>query len=400
MKRASILSALLFFLGLFSQVFALDEKTSQPATASQLPKLHLVGPVQLNSNQVILPLAQTFREVLRSQGKFEIVSLDQTQEIYNKYGLNYNKPCFEFTCAYDAGNVMQAEYSMYGSISTLQDYYVYNFVLIKLANTKVVWSKVGEVRFGVGKDENYESLVHQFTLIAKDLVPVNQTAAKNTKGLLGFLDVSIENDYSKALLHRLTTQAFKTGDYDVVAQSEMKYLLESMEVKPAELSPIPSNMLPIGSKLGLDFMVYSKLSQEAENFKLHLSLYDIKNQKLVRDWPYQSNNFRSLLEFEDKFFTTLQKSEIPTGLSNSSKKKKIIKWSVGGVATATGLITGLLWWYNYTKFQEKEAESEINLNTQKINKLIKDGNDHLRLANLYGVISIASFASAGIVFFF
>lgn len=384
-----------------------QEATSATGTASaqSLPKLHILGPVDLNQQTVILPLARTFREIVSEIGNFQVLNLEQTKMVYQKFGLDYEKPCHEVTCAYDAGNIMQADYALFTTVSQLQDYHVYTFNLVRLSITKVVWSQVGEVMVKTEGRGVYGTIEHQFKQALLQIDPSKLSKDKKTsRGLLGILDVSTASPYSKAVLQRLTTQSLQMGTYDLIAQSEMQYLLESMKVNPQDLSPRPNAMLPVGSQLGLDYLVYSKLEEEdAKNFKLHLSLYDIKAQKLVRDWPFESSDFRKLLKFEDKFISSLNQAEVvvtPSKQNNSSRRW--IKWSVVGGVGLAGAVTGFMW-YDAIKKQNDWAEKINNkeYRTKTEYETFKSkANDEEKKAATFRAISLASFGAAAVILYF
>jgi len=365
----------LFLLTIALQCFgqkSTSESKTVPAAIPDLPKLLVVNPVNLATFAVLPVLSDQLKGIFNQSGKWNVIPFDVIKNKYQEYSIDINKPCKEFTCAYDAGSIIQADYTLYSTVTRIQDVYIYNLNLIDITATKVVWTKVGEVPIKSSGNSS-EALIHRFSQLTKNLEPAKiKISSVQTKGLLGILDLSTPTEYSHILFERLSTHAYTSGQYDLIGQTELNFLVEALNIKITELTPNKSNMIPLGEKLGLDFLIYSKLSKRKETFILNLALFDIQKKKLIREWPYETKTYRKLLKFEDTFFSTLQKVEDDKGgleVVTSSGSGVKWKWVFSGTFMLSSGVTAWLAYVNH-----KKIDNELLIRNQAEN--LKDFIDH------------------------
>ncbi len=394
----------LFVLVLISKSWCqFDDGRLYDDNNNQLPRILILNPVNLATYSVLPVLSDQIRNIFKKSKMWDVIPFETIKSKYKEYEMDVNKPCKEFTCAYDAGSVMQAEYSLYSTVTRFQDLYIYNLNLIDIAATKVVWSEVGEV-FIKSRGNSTEALIHRFEQLIFKLDPAKIVINKiPAKGLLGILDLSVPSDYSKILFERLATHAYTSGQYDLIGQTELNFLVDALKLDVTQINTTKEVMIPLGEKLGLDFLIYSKLNRVSENFKLKLALYDIQNQKLVREWPYEAEEYRKLLKFEDKFFSTLLKVEESPQTSQSTggqPKSKAWKWVVSGASFVAAGILGYQAWVEHENVQDEYEKWKNSLSLENRSTHEQNVKDSEKKRLIYGILGGGLVLTAGVVLAF
>ncbi len=369
-------------------------------------KLLVLQPVDLKTGKVSSELGDKIRAVFKSQNRWEVISKKASEIKFGEYNKNFDTPCKELGCAFDAGNILQARYTLYSTVTVFEKYFIFSFNLVDISITKVVWSQNGEIPMKSG-DNDEEALLHRLKQLVRQLNTSSLNyQALTSKGTLGILNLSPDTDYSRILFERLATHAHTSGLYDLVGKSELEYILESLNIKLSEVKPTKDVLIPLGQQLGIDFLIYSLLTREKSEFKLNLGLFDIKNQKMERMWPYKSKNFRKLLQFEDTFFSNLTKAERKSqGTEKRKRPRNWKKWIVPALAVAGGALAYMSFHQHseadkyHDQFQDKFSSANTNPELAHLSNLRNRSESLRRSGYIYSSISGTIFLGGGVILF-
>jgi hypothetical protein len=234
---------------------------------------------------------------------------------------------------------------------------------VDISVTKVVWSENGEILIKKGGNPG-EALLHRLRQIINALKPgdIIKSTVKY-KGTLGILNLSPDSDYSKTLFDRLSTHAYTSGEYDLVDEAELGFILSSFNIQPSAIVITTDSLISLGKRLGVDYLIYSLLKKEKGKFNLRLALFDIRQKELIREWPYQSSNFQKLLKFESKFFSNLSQPDVAAG--SVKPGSHAWKWIAGPVLFVSAGVLGYMAWREHTSFTDKYEEWEKEPRTKQ-----------------------------------
>jgi hypothetical protein len=336
------------FLLTFSPISAVSEKPPAP------PSLLILHPTDLLSGLVSEKLYRDLRGIFTSNDAWRVISREEMERKFKDYKIDLTPTCNNLNCAFDAGSIMQAQYVLYSSFTIFQHYYIFNLNLVDISATKVVWSENGEIPIKTGRNPG-EALLHRLHQIIQALKPgeIKKSTVKS-KGTLGILNLSPDSDYSKILLDRLSTHAYTSGEYDLIDETELGFILASLNIHPSAIVTTSDSLIPLGKRMGVDYLIYSLLKKENSKFNLRLGLFDIKHKELLREWPYQSSNFHKLLKFESKFFSNL--SQPGGGAGSSVPGSSAWKWIAGPVSFIAAGVFGYLAWEEHKTFEKKHDQ--------------------------------------------
>jgi hypothetical protein len=318
---------------------------------------------------------------------------------FKEYRLDARNACHEFQCAFDAGNILSAEFVMFGSVTSLDDLYAYTLNLVHVPTSQTVWSRVGEIR---KRQLGIPSAAMEATLaqIAGDLGPDQvRTGRRDKRGLLTVLDLSAAGSTpSRIMAERVATHLYASRNYDIMGKKEMEELLTALDINKGAFVPTDTAIYRLGGKMDITHLVYSRLlATKNGGLQLQLALYDIAARKKVREWPSQSTmDFRKLLEFEDKFFTSLFKlPEYDGGATSLRSSGGQWTWAGAGLGLALGATFGYLAYAanqdadrEYARFQTARSRERAESQQTKV-------EDKERRSILYGVMGGVSLAGAG-----
>jgi hypothetical protein len=346
---------LIFAMVLGSSGRAFGENTAQSKDAE--PRiLAILDPIDLHGLKIDHEWGEFLRKTFADNPKWKIISHDSVVAKFTDFRLDPRQPCHEFQCAFDAGNILSAEFVLFGSITGTDELYAFTLNLVHVPTSQTVWSRVGEVRkrqTGVP----FTALETALKQIAAELGPdAIRTGRREKHGLLTVLDLSASGSApSRIMAERVATHLYASRNYDIMGRKEMEELLTALEINKSEFVPTDSGIFTLGGKMDITHLVYSRLLATREGgLQLQLALYDIAAKKKIREWPSQSTlDFRKLLEFEDKFFTGLFKVPEYPGAPAVAKTGGHWTWAGAGLTLAMGAVCGYM---AYTATQDADRQ--------------------------------------------
>ncbi len=361
--------------------------------------LAVMDPIDLHTQKIDVEWGEFLRKSLAGNPNWKVITHDTLAKKFTEYRLDARNPCHEFQCAFDAGNILSAEFVMFGSITSLDDLYAFTLNLVHVPTAQTVWSRVGEIRkrhMGIPSAAMEAALAQ----IAGDLGPDQvRTGRRDKRGLLTVLDLSAAGSTpSRIMAERVATHLYASRNYDIMGRKEMEELLTALDINKGAFVPTDTAIYGLGNKMDITHLVYSRLlATRNGGMQLQLALYDIAARKKVREWPSQSTmDFRKLLEFEDKFFTSLFKlPEYEGGAASVRASGNQWTWAGAGLGLALGATFGYLAYAanqdadrEYSRFREARSRERAESLRTKV-------EDKEFSSILYGAIGGVSLAGAG-----
>src|SRR5688500_11121816 len=124
--------------------------------------------VYLADNQGKSEVAEYLRRSLAATGKWSVHSRDSVNKKLGEFNMNPQAPCNNPQCSFDIGNVVQADYVLYGTSSPLGSVQAVTLKLLNIASAKVVWTRVVEAG-GVSDAERARGLERAFATVASEI---------------------------------------------------------------------------------------------------------------------------------------------------------------------------------------------------------------------------------------
>ncbi len=326
-----------FMLGL---VFGISVAAPAPiALDSHKPLLAILDPVNLNNQGIDTVWGERLHSYFQNNRLWTLIPRDSMLSKFRDFKVDAKSPCHEFQCAFDNGNILGAEYILFGSVTNYGDLFAYTFNLVHVPTSQVVWSQVGDVP---KKQKGQPELGLEATLaqMAAYLVPGQaQTDRRDKHGQLTVLDLSQEGSpASRIMSERVATHLYASRSFDIMGSKEMEELLSALGVNKHEFQPNDSSIFSLGGKMDVTHLVYSKLQESRTgNYQLQLALYDVAAKKKIREWPAKSTeDFHKLMEYENRFFTSLFK--LPgNAFEPASGSIGAKKWTLAGAGVSVVL---------------------------------------------------------------
>lgn len=296
---------------------------------------------------------------------WKVITRDTMITKMKDYGLDTKVPCHEFQCAFDAGNVLSAEFVLFWSLTSLDDMYAYTLNLVHVPTSQTVWSRVGEVskrQLGSPGAAMESALAQIGDWLGPDKV---RTGRREKLGQLTVLDLSAAGSTpARVMAERVTTHLYSSRIYDIMGKKEQDELLTALGVDKAAFVPTDSSIYQLGTKMGISHLVYSRLLATRDGgMQLRLALYDVASRQKVRERPSQSTqDFRKLLQFEESFFSSLFQTpgSADAGVSDGGRKRWT--WAGAAASIAFGAVCGYLSYsaskdadHAYARFQEARS---------------------------------------------
>lgn len=360
--------------------------------------LAVMDPIDLHTLKTDIDWGAFLRKSFAANPSWKVIPRDTMTAKFRDYRLDPYVPCHEFQCAFDAGNILSAEFVMFGSVTGLDDIYAYTLNLVHVPTSQIVWSRVGDIR---KRQLGMPAAVMEATMaqIAADLGPDQvRTGRRDKRGLLTVLDLSAAGSTpSRIMAERVATHLLASRNYDIMGKKEMDELLAALEIKKGEFIPTDSAIYALGGKMDITHLVYSRLlATKGGGMQLQLALYDIAAKRKVREWPSQSSlDFRKLLEFEDKFFNSLFESHEYGGGTAIARARPRWTWAGAGLSLLVGAAFGYLSYEaardadkEYARFQEARSREAAESRQEKV-------EEKERSSIMYGVMGGIGVAGAG-----
>jgi hypothetical protein len=342
------------------QALAIPAAAGEGAPAP--PVLAVLDPINLHNRTPDPELGDFLRKAFAANPEWRVIPRDTVAARFGEYRMDMSAACHEFQCSFDAGNVLAAEYVLFGSVTPWGDLYAYTLNVTHVRTSQVVWTRVGEVlRRQLGHPA--AALEASLVQIAEGLEPEDMDTRRGLRrGLLSVLDLSPGGSTpSRIMAERVASHLYASRNFDIMSRREMEELLAALDLRKSDLAPTDSGMFALGGKMGISHLIYSRLTgtgsagKGGQEYSLQLALYDIAAGSKVRDWPSQpGNDFRKILEFEGKFFSSLFKLPEYDSRSDMPERGNPVL-GLGGAAlgTAAAAVFGFLAW---SAWQEADRE--------------------------------------------
>jgi hypothetical protein len=396
---AAYRSCLAFVLiGLFHSFCAGFSEEAKQGKDTEQRVLAILDPIDLHTQRPDPEWGDYLRKSFAANPKWKVLTRDTVISKLKDYRIDPQAACHEFQCSFDAGNILSAEFILFGSVTSQEELYAYTLNLVHVPTSQTIWSRVGEVRKKqVGLP--YASLEAAFTQIASGLGPDEvRTGRRDKRGLLTVLDLSAAGSTpSRIMAERVATHLYASRNYDIMGRKEMEELLKALDINKGGLIPTDTALFSLGGKMDVTHLVYSRLTSTREGkMQLQLALYDIAAHRKVREWPSQpTDDFKKLLEFEDRFFTNLFRSPEYDAGAPSMRSSGRWTWAGAGLSLAVGAAFGYL---AYTANQDADREYDRFLAARsreaaedRQSKVLEKEHSSV----LYGILGGLSLAGAG-----
>ncbi len=308
------------------------------------PRLAVLDLVDLSENQFKVEISSVIRHDLVESGKWNVVSRDSALKKYTEFNLNPNQICNNSQCSFDIGNILQADYVLYGTTAPLGSMEAITLKLLHIGSAKIIWTKVTESQSTIPseKAKNWEKAFAKFS---HELDPILLNAIKSkVKKPLAVVDLSENSFISRVFFERVCTRIYGSTQYDLMSPTELNELLAALEVNKFSIASSNDNMIGLGQKLGVSNLVYTKLNRDGRSYVYRLSMFDISHKNLVLEMPPQpTEDLVKLLDSERIFFNTLfsnekEEKEIANVPKVEEKKTNTMLWlSLGALGVGGGL---------------------------------------------------------------
>ncbi len=392
------------FLGLFLACLAPKpcsafSEAAKGAAGSEQRVLAVLDPVDLHLLHADPDWGDFMRRGFGANPNWKVIPRDTMMSKLKDYGVDTRVVCHEFQCAFDAGNILSAEFVLFWSVTGLDDLYAYTLNLVHVPTSQTVWSKVGDIRkrqLGSPSGALEASLKQTAEWLGPDKV---RTGRRDKLGQLTVLDLSAAGSTpARVMAERVATHLYASRNYDIMGKKELDELLSALGIDKAAFLPSDSSIYAIGGKMGISHLVYSRLlATRNGGLQLRLALYDIGSRKLVRERLSQSTqDFRKLLQFEESFFSSLFR--LPDMEEGGAPKEAKSRWTWIGAGTslafaaACGYVS-----YSASKDADRDyARFQSQAGSRESAEVLKAKiQDQDRSSWVWGIMAGAGLAGAG-----
>lgn len=298
--------------------------------------------VDLTDNQQKPEITDLLRRTLGGSGRWSVIGRDSVAKRLGEFNITPNQPCNNPQCGFDIGNVVQAEYVVFGTVSPLAYVQAATLKMLHIPSAKIVWTKVlqGE---GASENERMRNLDKVFATAATEMGAIKPDMDKSKHGKsLAIIDLSENTLQSRAFFERVGTRIYGNPAFDLMSPTELTELLTALEINKYSVVPSLENMIGLGQKLGVSNLLYSRLYRDGRSYIYRLAMYDVTGKTLVLELPPQpSEDLIKLLDYEKVFFNTLFTKEKdgpkPAVVKNGGKSNKAL-WISLGVLGVGGVV--------------------------------------------------------------
>ena len=357
---------------LFLLILAASQAAGQPTMApGGAPRTHSVAVLELvdlgfQTNRPIT--ADYLRKGLRRANRWSIMAGDTLSARLKGVGMDPERPCKEFQCAFDEGSALQVEYILFGTMASLREMQAYTLTLLHVPSAQVVWSRAGDIPRKDG-ERPLEALESALAWAVEGLDPIQFDLRKvPSLGLMAVVDAGDLTPHARVVRERAMAHVYASRNYDLIAQEELEDLLRALDIAPPAEGTPEEEILDIGRKMDVRYVLTSRLTELHGRYRLQLSLHDLSGGKAVRKWPTKdAPEFAKLLRIEDRFFSTLGDPDLPAGpaIPRPSPVRTIAKYTSVVVAMAAGAGLGYMSYDSnrradgqFQRFQSASSEEE------------------------------------------
>jgi hypothetical protein len=313
-----------------------------PSTPVISPRIAVLDPIDLLDNQPKGDAGTVLRTALPGS-EWTLLSHDSTSRKLREYGQNPDQACNSTQCAFDIGNILQVDYVLYGTCSNFGRIDASTLKLLHIPTAQIVWVRAFESPsgYGVVREQN---LAAAYAKEIGDLKVSNLDLEKTlAKKSLAVVDLSDNPQSARVFFERVCTRIYGVRRYDLMAPSELSDLLNALDINKYSIVPSLENMIGLGQKLGVGYLLYSRLYRDGKSHVYRLAFYDISAKKLVLELPPQpSQDDSKLLDYERIFFKTLaerdKSTDAPVAKVGAKKSHSTALWvSLGVLGVGGGL---------------------------------------------------------------
>jgi hypothetical protein len=337
--------------------FAETPPKAEPAAASS--RIAVLEFVDLTDNQQRPEVSDMMRRALAQTGKWTVLARDSVAKRLGEFNINPHQSCNNPQCSFDIGNVVQAEYVLYGTASPLASVSAITLKLLHIPTARIVWTRVLEGEGG-SDPERLRSMEKVFASVAEELSKVKPDPDKTRHGKsLAVIDLSENSPQSRAFFERVCTRVYGNQAFDLMSPTELAELLTALEINKYSVVPSLENMIGLGQKLGVSNLLYSRLYRDGRSYIYRLAMYDVSGKALVLELPPQpSEDLIKLLDYEKVFFNTLfskEKDEPGTAVVKDGGKSNKALWISLGVLGVGGGVAA--YWVETLRKPDKSTSS-------------------------------------------
>jgi hypothetical protein len=315
---------------------------TSPDSLRGLSRMAVLDLVDLTDNSQKPEISDALRGALAAKGGWALLQRDSVSKRLGDFNINPRQGCNNPQCGFDIGNMVQAEYVIYGTATPLASVEAVTLKLLHIPTARIVWTKVLEGD-GATDADRVHSLEKAFAGCAAEIAKLKPDVdkAKHGKSLAVF-DLSENSPQSRAFFERVCTRIYGNPAYDLMSPTELAELLSALEINKYSVTPSLENMIGLGQKLGVSSLLYSRLYRDGRSYVYRLAMYDVAAKSLVLELPPQpSEDLIKLLDYEKVFFNTLlnKEKETPTAASvkDGSKSNKALWISLGVLGIGGGV---------------------------------------------------------------
>jgi hypothetical protein len=321
-------------------------RATVPATAADpLPgpgRIAVLDLVDLTDNAQKTELSDLLRGALTAKGAWTVIPRDTVSKRLGDFNINPRQGCNNPQCGFDIGNVVQAEYVIFGTATPLGSAEAVTLKLLHIPTARIVWIKVIEGE-GSSETDRGHSLERSFASAAAEMAKLKPDFEKGRRGKsLAVVDLSENSPQSRAFFERVCTRVYGNPAYDLMSPTELAELFTALEINKYSVAPSLENMIGLGQKLGVSNLLYSRLYRDGRSYVYRLAMYDVANKSLVLELPPQpSEDLIKLLDYEKVFFNTLfaKEKDAPASaaMKDGSKSNKALWISLGVLGIGGGV---------------------------------------------------------------
>jgi hypothetical protein len=378
---------------------AFSEAAKQGGEAEQRV-LAVLDPIDLHIMKPDPDWGDFLRRGFTANRGWRVITRDTMIAKMKEYGVDTRAPCHEFQCAFDAGNILSAEFVLFGSITSMDDLYAYTLNLVHVPTSQTVWSQVGEVskrQLGAPGAAMESALAQIADWLGPDKV---RTGRREKLGQSTVLDLSAAGSTpSRVMAERVATHLYSSRNYDIMGKKEQDELLAALGIDKTAFIPTDSSIYQLGNKMGISHLVYSRLLATKEGgMQLRLALYDIAARRKIRERPSRSTqDFRKLLQFEESFFASLFPSPGSQEAAGTATVRKRWTWAGAGAGLAFAAACGYLSYTAgrdadraYARFQDGRSRETVESSEARVKDLDRSSRTWAILAGA-GVLGAGAF---------
>ena len=308
--------------------------------ASRMAVLDLVDMAEISQRPDV---SDALRRVLAANGAWSVLARDSVSKRLGEFNINPRQGCNNPQCGFDIGNVVQAEYVIFGTATILSSVEAVTLKLLHIPSAKIVWTTVLEGKGG-NDAERLRSLESGFGSAAAEMAKLKPGLDKAKHGKsLAVIDLSENSPQSRVFFERVCTRIYGNPAYDLMSPTELAELLTALEINKYSVAPSLENMVGLGQKLGVSSLLYSRLYRDGRSYVYRLAMYDVVGKSLVLELPPQpSEDMIKLLDYEKVFFNTLfaKEKDAPVSagtIKDGNRSSKALWISLGVLGIGGGV---------------------------------------------------------------